>query len=141
VHGAWCDPADLDHLFQLRAMRRLNRGGSVRFRDWRIYGERGLAGERVAVWMWDETLTIEHTAETLAQYRVAVEADGRQLREVADPRVFTTGYASPQPFLAELEATAWFPAQRLAPYRPRRQGIAGERQAPLPELDHAASSG
>ena len=34
--------------------------GSVRFRHWRLYGERGLAGERAAVWVWDETLTIEY---------------------------------------------------------------------------------
>ena len=46
VQGAWCDPADLDRLFRLRAMRRLNRGGAVRFRHWRLYGERGLAGAR-----------------------------------------------------------------------------------------------
>jgi transposase len=46
VQGAWCDPADLDRLFRLRATRVLNRGGSVRFRHWRLYGERGLAGAR-----------------------------------------------------------------------------------------------
>ncbi len=51
VHGAWCDPADLDRLFRLRADARLNAGGSVRFRHWRLYGERGLAGERAAVWV------------------------------------------------------------------------------------------
>jgi transposase len=44
VQGAWCEPADLDQLFRLRAMRRLNAGGAVRFRHWRLYGERGLAG-------------------------------------------------------------------------------------------------
>ncbi len=38
------------------------RGGYLRFRHWRLYGERGLAGERAAVWVWDETLTIEYAA-------------------------------------------------------------------------------
>jgi len=141
VQGAWCDPAELDRLFRLRATRRLNRGGSVRFRHWRLYGERGLAGERAAVWVWDETLTIEYAAETLAQYRVIVEADGRRLRAVTEPRFFPTSHVSPQPFLAPLEETAWSPAQRLASYRPRRKRIAGEQQAPLPELEQAASSG
>ena len=52
VQGAWCDPADLDRLFRLRAHARLTAGGYVRFRHWRLYGERGLAGERAAVWVW-----------------------------------------------------------------------------------------
>jgi len=120
VQGSWCEPDDLDRLFRLRSTRVLNAHGCVRFRHWRLYGERGLAGARAAVWVWDETLTIEHAAESLAQYRVAVETDGRRLREVADPSFFATGHASPQPFLAPLDETDWHPIQRLAPYRPRR---------------------
>jgi hypothetical protein len=141
VQGAWCDPADLDRLFRLRATRVLTAHGCVRFRHWRLYGERGLAGERAAVWVWDETLTIEHAAETLAHYRVAVEADGRRLRDVIDPRFFPTGHASPQPFLAPLAETEWHPAQRLAPYRQRRTRVGAERQAPLPEPDREIASG
>jgi putative transposase len=141
VQGMWCDPTDLDRLFRLRATRRLNAHGCVRFRHWRIYGERGLAGERAAVWVWDETLTIEYAAETLAQYRVAVEVDGRRLRDVADPRFFPTRHASPQPFLAPLEATQWLPAQRLALYWPRRKRVAAEQQALLLERDRETASG
>jgi hypothetical protein len=141
VQGAWCDPADLDRIFRLRATRVLTAHGCVRFRHWRLYGERGLAGERAAVWVWDETLTIEHAAETLAQYHVAIEADGRRLREVTAPRFFPTGHASPQPFLAPLAETEWHPAQRLAPYRPRRPRVAAEEQAPLPEPDRETVSG
>ena len=121
VQGAWCDPADLDRLFRLRAMRVLDRSGSLRFRHWRLYGERGLAGEQAAVWVDGETLTLEYATDTLAQYRVAYEPDGRRLREVAEPRLFATDHTSPQPFLAPLDEVEWHPAQRLAPYRPRRQ--------------------
>jgi transposase len=140
VHGAWCDPADLDRLFRLRAARVLNAGGFVRFRHWRLYGERGLAGERVAVWVWDETLTIEYAAETLAQYPVTVEADGRRLREVGEPRLYATGHASPQPFLPPLDEAEWHPARRLAPYRPRRQpGNAGRQTRLFPPPGEAAA--
>jgi hypothetical protein len=139
VQGAWCDAGDLDRLFRLRATRRLNAHGCVRFRHWRLYGERGLAGARAAAWMWDETLTIEHAAETLAQYRVTVEADGQRLREVTDPRFFTTSHVSPQPFLPRLDETAWHPAQRVTPYRPRRPHVAAEQQAPLPEPEHVTA--
>jgi transposase len=141
VQGAWCDPADLDRLFRLRATRVLNAHGYVRFRHWLFYGERGLAGARTAVWVWDETLTIEHASETLAQYRVTAEANGHGLREVAEPRFFATSHGSPQPFLAPLEDTEWHPAQRLAPYRPRRKRVAAEQQAPLPEPDRETASG
>lgn len=48
VQGTWCNPADLDRLFRLRAARVLNAHGCVRFRHWRLYGERGIAGERAA---------------------------------------------------------------------------------------------
>ena len=140
VHGAWCDPADLDRLFRLRTMRVLTTGGCVRFRHWCLYGERGLAGERAAVWVWDGMLTIERAAATLAQYRVALEADGRRLREIDEPRFFTTGYASPQPFLAPLDETTWHPAQRLAPYRPRRTRAAAETQARLFDRERDASA-
>jgi hypothetical protein len=64
ARGAWCDAADLDRLFRLRATRRLDRGGSVRFRHWRLYGERGLAGEQAAVWVWDDEVTVEYGSET-----------------------------------------------------------------------------
>lgn len=141
VQGAWCAPADLDRLFRLRATRRLNAGGSVRFRHWRLYGERGLAGERVAVWVWDETVTLEYEAETLAQYPVTFEADGRRLRDVGAPRLYATGHASPQPFLAPLDAVAWLPAQRLPPDRPRRPRRPDRPQARLfePEDGDAAA--
>jgi hypothetical protein len=142
VQGAWCEPVDLDRLFRLRATRRLNAGGSVRFRHWRLYGERGLAGEQVAVWVWDETVTIAYEAEILAQYPVAFEADGHRLREVGDPRLYVTGHGSPQPFLTPLEETAWHPARRLAPYRPRRRRGRDRSQAPLFEVEgHDAAAG
>jgi hypothetical protein len=141
VHGAWCDPADLDRLFRLRATRRLNAHGCIRFHHWRLYGERGLAGERAAVWVWDETLTIEHASETLAHYRVTLETNGHGLREVAEPRFFATGHASPQPFLPPLDETEWHPAQRLAPYQPRRTPVAAGHQTLLPDPDREAFAG
>ncbi|HEY1335863.1 MAG TPA: helix-turn-helix domain-containing protein [Bryobacteraceae bacterium] len=139
IQGAWCDAADLNRLFRLRATRVLNAGGYLRFRHWRLYGERGLAGEHAAVWVDGETLTIEYAADTLAQYRVRLEADRRRLKEVDEPRLFATAHASPQPFLPTLDATAWRPAQRLAPYRLRRVRRAVATQEPLPVPDRDAA--
>jgi hypothetical protein len=90
-----------------------------------------LAGERAAVWVHGETLTMEHETETLAHDRVELESDGRRRREVNEPRFFATAHQSPQPFLAPLEETAWHPARRLAPDRTRRRRdeTTGKRRA------------
>ncbi len=103
----------------------------MRFRHWRLYGERGLAGARAAVWADEETLTIEYATEALAQYRVAYEPDGRRFRADDEPRLFPTRYPSPQPFLPPLDAVEWHPAQRLAPYRSRRKNSGEGRQERL----------
>jgi hypothetical protein len=131
VQGTWCDLADLDRLFRLRSIRSIGGGGSIRFRRWRLYAERGLAGERAAVWVTGETLTLEYETETLAQYRVALEADGRHLRHVAEPRFFPTDHGSPQPFLPVVDEPEWQPAQRLRPYQTRRPRSAAGHQERL----------
>lgn len=141
VHGSWCEPTDLDRLFRLRAVRLLTAAGSLRFRHWRLYAERGLAGERAAVWVNGETLTIEYETETLVQYRVALGADGRHLREVSEPRFFATDHRSPQPFLPTLEETEWRPARQLSPYRPRKSRADDDGYTPLFSVDQEGATG
>ena len=63
--------------------------------------------------------------------QVALEADGRRIREVTEPRLFVTQHASSQPFLAPLEDVVWHPAQRLTPYPARRRRRGEGRQERL----------
>jgi putative transposase len=129
VRGAWCAAADLDRLFRVRSLRRITASGAIRFRHWRLYAERGLAGEHAAVWITGESLTLAYETETLAQYRVALAAEGRRLRDVTEPRFFPTDHGSPQPFLPLVEEVDWEPARRLPPYRARRpRGVAGRQE-------------
>jgi hypothetical protein len=121
VQGGWCDPADLDRLFRLRARRRVDRHGFVRYRHWRFYGERGLSGAEASMWVLGNDLTVEYATDTLAQYRVAYAPDGRAIRAVTEPRLLETRYPAPQPFLPALEGVAWHPAVRLARYAARRR--------------------
>jgi hypothetical protein len=86
-------------------------------------------------------LTRHRRAEALIQYRVALEPDGRRLREVADPTPLPHGHPSPQPFLAPLDETPWRPVRRLEPYRPRRKREPGVPPEPLFADDIEASSG
>jgi hypothetical protein len=138
VQGAWCDRADLDRLFRLRSLRHITASGSIRFRHWRLYAERGLAGEHAAVWVTGESLTLAYETATLAQYRVALEADGRHLRDVTEPRFFPTDHGSPQPLLPVVDAVAWEPARRLPPYRARRPRGSAGRQERLFDLSEEA---
>jgi len=132
IHGTWCDPADLDRLFQVRAARRVDAGGYVRYVHWRLYGERGLAGTQAAVWVLGETVTVDYGMERLAQYQVAFEPDARHIRAVAEVRLFETRHPSPQPYLDGLAELEWQAALRLPrpDRRPRRPGADGG-QLPL----------
>ena len=141
VQGAWCDPVDRDRLFRRRATRVLNAAGSVRFRHWRLYGARGLAGARAAVWICGETVTVESAAEALAQYQAAFETDERRIREIRAAQPFATRFPSPQPVLPLLAETEGRTALRLARYRPRRRRHAHGNQAPLVAVDPDVAAG
>jgi hypothetical protein len=92
-------------------------------------------GERAAVWVTGDTLTIEYATAALAQYQVTVEADGRRIRDVTEPGFFATAHGSPQPFLPVLDEVAWEPAQRLPPYRARSVHAGASRQEHLFDLE------
>jgi hypothetical protein len=89
---------------------------------------------------WQSTLP-SGASDALAQYRVRYEPDGHRFREVDEPRLFPTRCPSPQPFLPPLDEVEWHPAQRLAPYRPRRTNAGEGRQACLFDLAPATASG
>jgi transposase len=136
IGGRPCDPAALDHLFRLRESRVIRGTGRIRFWHRRLDGERGLAGERAAVWIDEEAPTIEYASEALARYRVAFAPDGRHRRRVDEPRRFPTRFSSPQPVLPALDETAWHPARRSAPYRPRRRPTDCGCQEPPSSAEH-----
>jgi hypothetical protein len=85
-------------------------------------GERGLAGETVAVWLFGELLTIAIADEALAQYGVTDQPDQRRLATVTATRLFATPYRSPRLPLWERRAGEWLTVIRVAPEAPRRPG-------------------
>jgi putative transposase len=120
VNGRPVMPEELHRLFhRTRFGRKLDRLGYVRFRDWRVYGERGLAREGAAVWLYGETLTIEFADELLAQYRVRYLPDKKHLRGVTESRLFATPFQSPQLPLWEWSDAEWLKAIHRPPYTPR----------------------
>jgi len=78
VSGRACSVEDLQRVFTAtRFGRTLNRAGYLRFRHWRLYAERSLAEEAVAVWLAGESLTVTFADEPLAQYAVTYQPDQR----------------------------------------------------------------
>lgn len=106
--------------FAARFSRVLDPLGYVRFRNWRIYGEEGLAKQEAALWLHEKTLILEHRGLPLSRYDVEYlpGAEGK-LAAVACPRLFESPHALPQPRLFDLSDTEWLRALRLDGYAPR----------------------
>ncbi len=89
------DRNELHQIFYTtRFMRRVDQHGYVHFRQWRIYGEYGIARQRAVVWLYGETLTVVFNDTPLAQYRVTYQPDLVHLRTVQEPHLFDTIYRS-----------------------------------------------
>jgi transposase len=132
VTGRLHDIDELQRIFYAtRFGRRVDAHGAVRFRHWRLYGERGVAQKSVAVWLNQESLTLELAGETLAHYAVKCDSDRRHLEKVTDPQFFATRFRSPQPELWNLSAEDWHPARRLPDYVRHRRSPPGAWQAPF----------
>ncbi len=139
VAGRAFAPDELHRVFyRTRFGRRLDRLGYLRFRNWRLYGEQGLAGGQVAVWLYEQTLTVEFADEALAQYQVTYQPDRRHFTAITGPRLFETPHRSPQLPLWELGEGEWLHVLRLPDYAPRRRRAADPRQPPLFSLDGIA---
>ncbi len=126
-------------LYATQFTRYLDKQGYVKFKHWRLFGEHGLAGEEVSVWVYESTLKIEYQTTALALYSVQLSQD-QQITEVTNPRRLETRFRSPQLDLWQLSETEWLLALRRpdpAPRRNRGKIVALARQLPL--LDVSAT--
>ena len=122
VCGRLVAPEELHRIFYAtRFGRTLNRFGYARFRHWRVYAERGLPGEAVAVWLYGETLTVTFADEPLAQYRVSYQPGEHHLAHMHELERFETPYQSPQWPLWEWDDSFWLSVIRLPQSTPRQK--------------------
>ena len=139
VSGRLFTPGELHRAFYTtRFGRRLSRTGYLRFRHWRLYGEHGLAGEAVVVWLYGEQLTVAFADEALAEYQVTYQPDQRQFMEVTEAQLFETPYRSPQLSFWKRDEVEWLSVIRVPPYAARRsQGTQEALQLRLfPHVEH-----
>jgi hypothetical protein len=124
-------------LYATQFTRHLDRHGYLKFKHWRFFGENGLAGEEVSVWVYEDTLKVEHQATTLSLYSVRFSPDQRQITEVKNARRLETHFRSPQLDLWRLSDTEWLLALRrpepVARKKPSKM-VARAVQLPLPEF-------
>ena len=75
-------------------------------------GENGLAREDVSVWVYEDTLKVEHQATTLSLYSIRMDSDQQQITEVKNARRIETNFRSPQLHIWQLSDTEWLLALR-----------------------------
>ena len=105
--GRRVEADELRRIFAVRSQRRVDQQGYVRFRNWRIYSERGLGGRPAVVWLYEDHLTLEFADETLSEYTVAYQRDRHHLRSIDNSRLYETRFVPPQLPLLELDREGW----------------------------------
>ena len=124
VAGKQWEPDYMYHAFSaICETRTLTSAGYARFRDFLIYGERGLAGKKGLINIFQDTLALEYGEHLLAKYSVEWQPDDHHLLRIGNPRLYEHPYQSPQLALWPPEAVEWFVIIQAAAYgsRPRRK--------------------
>lgn len=99
----------------------MDKHGFLRFQNWKLYGERGLAKAPVTVWIYEGSLKVEHQAVTLTQYSVGRESDRKHVQKVSNPRLVETPFRSPQLALFDVGPDEWLLYWRAPDYAPVRR--------------------
>jgi hypothetical protein len=90
------------------------------------------------VWIYEDTLKVEHQATTLSLYSVRLSPDRASITEVKNARRLETHFRSPQLDLWQLSDTEWLLALRRpepSPYKRPSKIVALAEQLVLPEFD------
>ena len=124
-------------LYATQFTRHLDRYGYVRFKHWSFFGEDGLAGEEVSVWMYEGTLKIEYQTTALSEYTISISPDHRQIQAVKNPRHIESQFVSPQLHLWQRSETEWLlalkqPERYNRKSKPARADVV---QLQLPEIE------
>jgi hypothetical protein len=124
-------------LYATQFTRHVDRQGYVRFKNWWLFGEQGLAESDVSVWIYEGTLKIEYQATALSLYSVRLSSDKKQIEEVKNPRRLETLFRSPQMDLWQVSNSEWLLALRrpepVARKKPSKVVVLAE-QLLLPEF-------
>jgi putative transposase len=104
--------------------RTLNKAGYAKFRNFLLYGEQALAGEKALIDIFQNTLALEYDEHPLARYSVEWQPDDKHLLRVGNPRLYEHPYHNPQLPLWEFGEVEWHVIIRRDPpvHRRRHKG-------------------
>jgi hypothetical protein len=120
VRGRVVDPETLRSVLRhVQYERAVNRAGYISIQRFYIYTERGLARQRVSVWLYEGRLHIEYQQIMLARYAYRYDRKHKRLQAVSQPQLQKTVFADPQLELWELDDAQWRKVVERAA-RPRR---------------------
>lgn len=109
VKGVQPEPLVVHQAFSaICETRRLNKAGYAKFRNYLLYGERGLAGEEAMINIFQDMLMLEYEQEKLSRYSVEWQPDNKHFTRVGNPRLYRHPYQSPQQELWEAGIVEWF---------------------------------
>lgn len=108
-------------LYATQFTRQIDRHGFVKFKHWSFYGEQGLSGKEVSIWVYEGNLKVEYQATALAIYELSVEKDTGKIAKVTNARRLATHFRSAQLDLWQLSETEWLLALRRSEPAPRKK--------------------
>lgn len=138
VQGRLVEPEQLRRLFRyVQLTRTVNRYGFVSVQRFYLYAEQGLSRQRVSIWIYEGQLRLEYQEILLAQYQYDYDRQQKRLRNVSQPTLFQTPFASPQLELFELDDEQWLKVYQRAEQRRQKRIKQEARQLLLTGLEIA----
>lgn len=114
---------------ELAYERAVNQHGYISIQRYYIYAERGLARQRVSIWLYEGRLHIEYQQTMLARYAASYDRKKKRLKGGEEPHLRETAFADPQLELWELDDEQWRKVLERSPRSRRRRG------EPAPEVE------
>ena len=112
-------------LHHLQFERSIDQRGYISIQRFYIYAERGLARQRVSIWLYEGRLQIAYREALLARYAYRYDRKQQQLRTVEQPQLYRTPFTDPQLELWELDDEQWRKVLERPVKRRPRKGLGG----------------
>ena len=105
--------------------RSIDQHGYISIQRFYIYAERGLARQRVSIWLYEGRLQIAYSEALLARYAYRYDRKQQKLRAVEQPQLYRTPFTDPQLELWELDDEQWRKVLERPVKRRPRKGLGG----------------
>lgn len=135
VRGRALTSRQLNRAFRETLWKRVtNRAGYVVVQNYYLYAERALSRQPVSLWLWEDTLRIDHRDEPLASYPLSYDHEKHAIERVGEPILHDNHFAQQQPQLLQLNAEHWQRVSQRAPQHRTRRPRTSRAQLRLPGI-------